>query len=171
MAAALLIALLFGLVLRGVLVGNVPTVQPTATTATTATPQHPTPVTPPDWQAQTVPDGITVAFPSASMTVAPSDGDTAYVCGSTTSTGLTGNPHVAVTHDGGAHWITRSDVPLGGQCTTLVVDDTNASIVVAGHTQPINCTTGCVNWQSLYLTTDGGVTWQPFPHGQDAGSR
>lgn len=156
LAAALLIALLFSLVLRSALVGhggNITHIQPTATGPATWGPLETiTPVptvqveppiagTPPDWHEYTLPAGFQLFFPVAVLSVAPSDGDTAYMCqGGEPATML-------VTHDRGADWARVSDVASGTTCSSLTVDHTNPNILVSGS----------------FLSVDGGASWQPLP--------
>jgi hypothetical protein len=165
LAAALVVALLFGLVLRGALVGRggkTTQVQPTATVSPTsavtpvptATTVPPLRVPPPDWKQYVLPQGYYLDFPTSTLTVAPSNGNVAYMCGGNDPA----SPQLArvlVTHDRGAHWTRVSDVAVGSTCNPLAVDESNPNNVVVGE------------GQYMFLSTDGGLSWQPFPGRQD----
>lgn len=160
-AAALAVALLFGLVLRSFQgVGDgATTLAPTATTiqATTRAPTAPAtstalPLLPPvpgmspSWQGYTLPAGFTLDEPISALAVAPSDGNTAYVCqGGASPTGA----RVIVTHDRGASWTTRSDVAVGSACNLVVVDQIDPNIVLASSAD------------QMFVTRDSGAAWAP----------
>jgi photosystem II stability/assembly factor-like uncharacterized protein len=163
LAAALVVALLFGLLLHGVLVGRsgkTTQVRPTATTqiptatATpipTATSMPPLRGEPPAWRQYSLPQGYSLYFPTSTLTVAPSDGNVAYMCDGGGERASPQLARVLVTHDRGAHWSQVSDVATGGTCNqTFIVDQIDPNVLVAGSDQ------------SMSLSTDGGASWRPF---------
>ncbi|HST89331.1 MAG TPA: hypothetical protein VLJ14_13225, partial [Ktedonobacterales bacterium] len=119
------------------------------TAPATATPLPllpPVPGTPPSWQSYTLPAGFTLDEPVSTLAVAPSDGNTAYVCqGGASPSGA----RVIVTHDRGANWTARSDVAVGSACNLVVVDQIDPNIVLAGAAEQV------------FVTRDGGTTWTP----------
>lgn len=157
-AAALTVALLFGLVLHGfqaVGSGVTTTLAPTATAIQAATRAPtapatstalpllpPVPGTPPSWQRYTLPAGFSLFYPVSTLAIAPSDGNTAYMC-----QGGAALARVIVTHDRGASWTERSGVALGSTCSLDVVDQLDPNIVLAGAAE------------QMFVTRDGGATW------------
>ncbi|MGZ6308709.1 MAG: WD40/YVTN/BNR-like repeat-containing protein, partial [Ktedonobacterales bacterium] len=91
------------------------------------------------WHTSTLPDSATLFFPISILTVAPSNGDVAYLCDGSQQP----NARFYATHDHGAHWQRMTDIPASEPCNPLLVDAADPNTVLAG-----------------LLTTDGGVTWQ-----------
>lgn len=110
------------------------------------------------WSSVNVPQAMQLTPDDPpSVAIAPSDGNTAYICPSPYTTA---RQQVWVTHDRGAHWTSGSDVPAAhsGGCM-LVVDATNPNMLIA-----------TVGWYNLgegpnqghtlsYLSRDGARTW------------
>lgn len=97
----------------------------------------------PNWQTHKLPYGIipVIGEGTYTLSVAPSDGNTAYACDGFASTG----PFtVIVTHDRAAHWTRVTTVPT---CSPVTIDDLNPNIVVIGNS----------------ITFNGGYTWQQPP--------
>ncbi|MGZ3638094.1 MAG: hypothetical protein ACXVCX_09710, partial [Ktedonobacterales bacterium] len=117
---------------------------PISTPFPTDTPTLP-PVTTPavkaqlSWHTSTLPAGETLFFPVSIVTVAPSNGDVAYLCDGDGAQ----STRFFVTHDHGAHWRRMTDIPAPEPCNPLLVDAGDPNTVLAG-----------------LLTTDGGATWQ-----------
>src|SRR5262249_48790477 len=144
MAATLTVTVLFGLVLRGMLAGHTGTTIRVPRTATaeqtetqSATPTalatqspylSPVPGTPPSWHSDTLPQGIQLDQHVTALTVAPSNGNTAYICGDVPIDSPFPEK-VLVTYDRGTHWTNVSSVPAYAPCN-LIVDETNPDIVV-----------------------------------------
>lgn len=109
---------------------DTPTVPPVTTPAIKA---------PLSWHTSTLPDNATLFFPISILTVAPSNGDVAYLCDGSQRP----NASFYATHDHGVHWRRMTDIPASEPCNGLLVDAADPNTVLAG-----------------LLTTDGGVTWQ-----------
>ncbi|HEX8034613.1 MAG TPA: hypothetical protein VF510_12235, partial [Ktedonobacterales bacterium] len=109
---------------------DTPTVPPVTTPAVKA---------PLSWHTSTLPAGETLFFPVSILTVAPSNGDVAYLCDGDGAQ----STRFFATHDHGAHWQRMTDLPASEPCNGLLVDAADPNTVLAGP-----------------LTTDGGVTWQ-----------
>jgi hypothetical protein len=131
---------------------------PTRTSAPTPTPLPPAPLT---WRkAAALPEGI---FPW----VAPSDGATAYICAEPsvdTSSGVIVRPHVYFTHDVGAHWERKANIPadhVNSQCM-LEIDQLNPAIVVAILIWMPNGAGGgpSITDTTNYVTFNSGVSWR-----------
>ncbi|MGZ6390384.1 MAG: hypothetical protein ACXWQZ_14130 [Ktedonobacterales bacterium] len=111
---------------------DTPTVPPVTTPAVNA---------PLSWHTSTLPDSATLFFPISILTVAPSNGDVAYLCDGSQRP----NARFYATHDHGVHWRRMTDIPASEPCNYPVIDAADANTVL---------------FSSSLFTTDGGVTWQ-----------
>ncbi len=145
------------------------TIAPTLTPTSSATPDptaipgppvtvtqasgSPVPGPAPAWETYSLPSGF-VFFDvgnSFSVTVAPSDGDTAYGC--TDPSQQRPEPiEVAVTHDRGAHWGLVSNIPVTTNgCFSIAVDSLNPAIAAV-----------YIDTNDTWITFDGGASWRPI---------
>jgi hypothetical protein len=99
------------------------------------------------------------------LTVAPSDGNTAYLCAPQADETAAG-PQVWVTSDRAAHWTRVADPALGNAAwaCTIVVDQLDPARAVAwnapgGISGAPQAGSGALF--TYYITDDAGRTWQP----------
>ncbi len=112
------------------------------------------------------------SYGSRALTVAPSNGDIAYIC-SVPSEGIKdGQPRVWHTNDRGAYWIHGADIPVArdeNKCQ-IIIDMTHpaTAIAVLQWMGPGAGGGSAIQDSLCYVTTDMGMTWrhlatpQPF---------
>jgi hypothetical protein len=135
---------------------------PSVPRSPTATPTS-LPPAPLAWQAAAFPPGYnSLGAIHGPLAFAPSDGNTAYVCGVTGAGNQDSAPGVWVTHDRAAHWTRMADLPVSrtiGWCW-IVVDSLNPAIAVAIVSWAPNDLGPVPNFDLDFATFDGGATWR-----------
>jgi hypothetical protein len=115
-----------------------------------------------EWQPINQPSGFQPKLTSSNvLTVAPSDGQTAYACAQPNTTGTATQLRGWVTHDAGATWTKLALPQLSGWCA-LVVDEVNPRDVLLGfsHNPPAG---GPITPELYYHSADGGASWRHIP--------
>ncbi len=92
----------------GATTGNALQVSAHNTPAPTATATLPIPL---PWKTLAVP-AVLPSYGERTLTVAPSNGDIAYICSAPTEGIKDGQPRVWHTSDRGAYWIRDADIPV-----------------------------------------------------------
>lgn len=110
------------------------------------------------WHAATVPGGGIVTYPEGVVTVAPGDGNIAYMCIAN------GSARVAIwaTHDRAAHWMYVGDISVAtgtNQCYPTIDGLQPNTVVVAVIAAKLGANPPVGNYTS-YVTFDGGGTWR-----------
>ncbi|MGO8948746.1 MAG: hypothetical protein ACLQUY_14060 [Ktedonobacterales bacterium] len=128
---------------------------PTRSPHITTLPSLGTPITGPTpvWSQAALPPGFGMMFHQSDIAVAPSDGEVAYACATTTY--QPSQPQVVVTHDGGVSWgpLTQINANFDG-CGDATVDAMIPTTALL-YDSPSPMGTGV-------LTRDGGSTWQAY---------
>ena len=110
------------------------------------------------WHAGITPGGGIVTDPGGVVTVAPGDGDIAYMCIAN------GGARVAiwVTHDRAAHWTHVGDIPVatGTNRCYPTVDGLQPNTMVVAVIAANLVATPPLRYYTSYATLDGGSTWR-----------
>jgi hypothetical protein len=115
------------------------------------------------WHPATTPVTLTREISPPQFAVAPSDGNTAYVC-STSPVQPYGPPQLWVTHDRAAHWaeVDSFTALLPRQATIascqLAVDQNNAATLAVTLDTDGNPTT--ISPTFIFISTNGGSAWR-----------
>lgn len=136
---------------------------PTMSATATATPLPPLPLQWKKLAAPTIPPAYS-GFGGAALSVAPGNGDIAYLCAAPTEGIKDGQPHVWHTSDRGAHWIQGEDIPITrdeNRCE-IVVDMTHPATAIAVLQWMAHGAGGGPSLQDslCFVTTDMGMTWR-----------
>lgn len=159
LAAAVLVALLFGFVLHALPNGATTLATPTVSAAITAT-ASPTPAL--TWHQVTLPRGVNLQ--NARLAISPVEGRDAWIC----SPSDTGSFVIWATQDGAATW------QQVGTLSPSTPEPASRCAVIADQADPRSLALG-ISWGAgadgtlasmTYYSTDGGTDWRPIsgPH-------